>query len=54
MSNLQFLEIAQNFTYNPDYDSLQDDKENDADGEPKRKRKRVEIPRDSDSDSYID
>jgi hypothetical protein len=54
MSNLQFLEIAQNFTFNPDRDSLQDEKENDADEQPKRKRRRVEIPRDSDSGSFSD
>jgi hypothetical protein len=56
MSNLQFLEITQNFTYKPDRDSLHDGdgKENDTDGEPKRKRRRVEIPRDSDSDSLSD
>jgi hypothetical protein len=53
LSTLQFLEVAQNFTYNPDRDSLQDeDKENDSDepSEPTRKKRRVEIPIDSDSD----
>jgi hypothetical protein len=55
LSILEFLEVAQNFTYNPDRDALQDleDKENESaeSQEPKRKNRRVEIPKDSASDS---
>jgi hypothetical protein len=37
LSTLQFLEVAHNFTYNPDRDSLQDeDKENGSDEHPLR------------------
>jgi hypothetical protein len=54
LSILEFLEVAQNFTYNPARDALQDleDKENESaeSQKPKRKKRRVEIPKDSDSD----
>jgi hypothetical protein len=54
LTNLEFLEVAHNFTYNPERDALQDeDKENESDesAEPTRKKRRVETPKDSDSDS---